>query len=86
MRDCVPNDSYFQRDIATPDHAFMIAKEIKYAQRYEEGYNLPDARYEKWLRLNHPEINVHSYSILPTPNTPLLFEAGRIFPVQISSL
>lgn len=83
MRDCVPNDSYFQRDTATPDHAFTIAEEIKYARRYEEGYDLPDARYEKWLRLNHPKINVHSNSMLPTPNTPLLSEVGRIFPVTL---
>jgi len=38
-----------------------------------------------WSRLNHPEINVHSDSRLPTPTTPLLFEAGKNFPVQISS-
>jgi len=43
-----------------------------------------ESHYEKSLRLNHPDINANS--ILPTPNTPLLFKAGRIFPVQISSL
>ena len=32
---------------------------------YEEGCNLPDAHYEKWSRLNHSEINVHSDSRLP---------------------
>ena len=24
-------------------------------RRYEEGYDIPDFRYEEWLRLNHPE-------------------------------
>jgi len=84
-RDCGANDIYFQQRTSTPNHTFTIAEEIKYAGRYEEGYDLPDACYEMWLRLNHPEINVHSDSRLPTPNTPLLFKAGKIFPVQISS-
>jgi len=38
--------TYFQQGTSTPNHTFTIAEEIKYARRYEEGYNLPDARYE----------------------------------------
>jgi len=63
-RDCGANDLYFQQGTSTPNHTFTITKEIKYAQRYEEGYDLPDAHYEMWLRFNHPEINVLSDSRL----------------------
>jgi len=38
---------------------FTIDQERKYAQRYEEGYDLPDTEYDAWLKINHPD---HNYS------------------------
>ena len=34
---------------------FTNEEELKYARRYEEGYDLFDACYEVWLQVNHPE-------------------------------
>ena len=34
---------------------FTIEEELKYAHRYEEGYDLFDAHYQAWLQVNHPE-------------------------------
>ena len=34
---------------------FTIEEELKYARRYEEGYDLYDLHYEAWLQVNHPE-------------------------------
>ena len=69
---------------------FTIAEELKYAQRYEERYDLPDPHYEEWLRQNHPEAAIRSTSsncIPPTPNlltSHLTFEVGTLSPVQVS--
>lgn len=30
----------------------------KFQRRYEEGYDLPDSIYQKWLTINHPEANM----------------------------
>ena len=37
------------------DANFTNEEELKYARRFEEGYDLFDARYEAWLHVNHPE-------------------------------
>ena len=37
------------------DTTFTIDQERKYARRYEEGFDLPDAQYEAWLKVNHPD-------------------------------
>ena len=34
---------------------FTIEQELKYACRYEEGYDLADVQYEAWLKINHPD-------------------------------
>jgi len=34
---------------------FTVEQELKYARRYEEGYDLPDEHYEAWLKINHPQ-------------------------------
>ena len=34
---------------------FTVEQELKYACRYEEGYDLPDKHYEAWLKINHPQ-------------------------------
>ena len=34
---------------------FTTEEELKYARRYEEGYDLFDPHYNAWLQINHPE-------------------------------
>ena len=34
---------------------FTTEEELRYACRYEEGYNLFDPHYQVWLKVNHPE-------------------------------
>ena len=36
------------------DPKITVAEELKYQQGYEELYDLPDPRYEEWLRLKQP--------------------------------
>jgi len=75
---------------AEQNSEFTIAEELKYAQRYEEGYDLPNPHYKEWLRQNHPEVAIRSSSSNCTPPTPnlltshLTFEAGTVSPVQVS--
>ena len=40
------------RDITDGDPIFSIEEEIRFARRFEEGYDLFDSRYEAWLKLN----------------------------------
>ena len=53
---------------------FTVEEELKYARRYEEGYDLADVHYEAWLKLNHPlndllpYVGVASYSSSVTSN------------------
>ena len=30
-------------------------EKTKFARRFEEGYDLPDTRYQAWLSVNHPD-------------------------------
>ncbi|XP_065910921.1 putative uncharacterized protein DDB_G0290989 [Dysidea avara] len=48
----VPSDALSSMDC---DTTFTIDQERKYARRYEEGFDLPDAQYEAWLKVNHPD-------------------------------
>ena len=34
---------------------FSTEEETKFARRFEEGYDLPDIRYQAWLSVNHPD-------------------------------
>jgi len=34
---------------------FSTEEETKFACRFEEGYDLPDIRYQAWLSINHPD-------------------------------
>ena len=53
---------------------FTVEQELKYAHRYEEGYDLADVHYEAWLKFNHPlndplpSVGVTSYSFSVTSN------------------
>ena len=33
---------------------------LKYQRRFEEGYDIPDPRYQRWLALYHPEAKMPS--------------------------
>lgn len=35
---------------------FTSKETVKYQRRYEEGYDIPDSRYEQWLTVYHPEV------------------------------
>lgn len=34
---------------------FTVQEHAKYTRRMEEGFDLPDARYDQWLQIYHPE-------------------------------
>ena len=44
---------------------FSAAEEILYTRRFEEGYDLPDPKYEAWLSIHHPI--AASDNIAPSP-------------------
>ena len=49
---------------------FSIEEELRYATRFEEGYHIPDPKYEAWLRLNHPTVVSSKPSVLKkTPSS-----------------
>ena len=50
-----PNDLALTSDKCLDTATFTAEQELKYARRYEEGYDLPDKHYETWLKINHPE-------------------------------
>ena len=37
------------------DFTFSADQEEVNKRRYQKGYDLPDAMYEEWLKLHHPE-------------------------------
>jgi len=37
------------------ESSFTVDQERKYARRCEEGLDLPDAEYNAWLRVHHPD-------------------------------
>ena len=51
---------------------FTIEQELKYATRFEEGYDLVDADYEARLKINHPE-STRPNNTCQTMNDPLPF-------------
>ena len=50
-------------------------KEALFQRRYEEGYDIPDDEYMKWLRDNHPEDAVEY---------PVLFTGGNDYPSSLT--
>ena len=55
-RNCVSKDSIQNcSGSKQSDTNFTNEEELKYARRFEEGYDLFDARYEACLQVNHPE-------------------------------
>ena len=48
--------------LATADENESITEAMasKFERRFEEGYDLPDPMYQKWLAINHPEVNKYN--------------------------
>ena len=56
---------------------FSPEKDALFARRYEEGYNLYDARYVSWIRVTHPDNNSQELlsffpDVSPLGSVPLL--------------
>lgn len=34
---------------------FTAEEHVKYARRFEEGFDIPDPRYQEWVHLHHPD-------------------------------
>ena len=50
-----PDDLPQTSDECSYTATFTVEQEVKYACRYEEGYDLPDKHYEAWVKINHPQ-------------------------------
>lgn len=59
------------RDVSDGDPIFSVEEELRYAHRFEEGYDLFDSRYEAWLKVNHPEIVRDNVRDILAPSTPV---------------
>ncbi len=65
------NDSII--DIALNNEvSFSVEEEFKFAQWFEEQYDLPNSRYDSWLKINHPNACVTEVPD-SVPGTPILF-------------
>ena len=60
------------RDVSDGDPIFSVEEELRYAHRFEEGYDLFDSRYEAWLEVNHPEIVRDNVRDILEPFTPVV--------------
>ena len=57
-------------DCGDRDLAISAEEQQLFQRRLEEGYNLPDAEYMRWLRIHHPE-SLPPDGEAPLPNLPL---------------
>ena len=64
-------------------------EELCYATRFEEGYDIPDPKYEAWLRPNHPNVvsSNPSVSILQTipSNSSASFSSSQHMPSTLQA-
>ena len=44
-----------ENEESTSKFEFTGEEHSRFCRRYENGYDLPDIRYEKWKKLFHPE-------------------------------
>ena len=65
-------------DLANSDPVLSVEEELRFAIRFEEGYDLFDPRYEAWLKSNHPEAEAidKSTTAPSAPNTPLKLQVS----------
>ena len=57
-------------DCGDRELAISAEQQQLFQRRLEEGYNLPDAEYMRWLRIHHPE-SLPPDGEAPLPNLPL---------------
>ena len=56
-----------------------MEEELRFSNRFEEGYDLYDPKYEAWLKINHPDaVNKCSTNVFVpiTLSTPVLPHAS----------
>ena len=56
-----------------------MEEELRFSNRFEEGYDLFDPKYEAWLKINHPDaVNMFSTNVFVpyTSSTPVLPNAS----------
>ena len=53
------------------DLMFSIEEGLQYANRFEEGYDLFDPKYEAWVKVNHPEAAGKSSTNIFSPSAPV---------------
>ena len=74
--------------MASTAPVYFTAEEIaRYQVRLEEGYDLPDQRYEQWVQMYHPGSienhldvqisNGHQRTVIGTGKTTVESEAGK---------
>jgi len=56
------------------------AEELLFSRRFENGYDLPDPQYIRWLKIHHPIAG----SFLPETSTAGLLEGPSVTPVSIN--
>jgi len=59
---------------------FTLEEEERYTRRFDNGYDLPDPKYERWLRIHHPI----AASVLSQSVTTSLLEGSSATPVHIN--
>ena len=50
-----PRSRPYHSDVVNPAVLFTPEEIARFEHRYEEGYDIPDERYQKWLSLYHPD-------------------------------
>ena len=65
-----PSVSYHVCDSNVSDSHFTSKQEELFRRRFDEGYDIEDAEYTRWLRIAHPELqsNLSNSSLTQTPS------------------
>ena len=64
-----------------------MEEELRFSNRFEEGYDLFDPKYEAWLKINHPDaVNMFSTNVFVpyTSSTPVLPNASSPVSATVS--
>ena len=65
-----PSVCYHVSDSNVSDSHFTSEQEELFRRRFDEGYDIEDAEYTRWLRIAHPELqsNLSNSSLTQTPS------------------
>ena len=55
---------------------FSVEEELHFSNRFEEGYDLYNPKYEAWLKINHPEAVNTNVFVPIMSSTPVLPHAS----------